>query len=385
MPRIRNKIAILALFGLLAMACGEEAVPPETQATTATTTGTTSAQTMAVSEEPEQEADTGRPGAGVSVTMARGNWSTGYMQAAIYAALLGELGYEVADPAALELAPSNAYVAMARGEFDFWVNSWFPNHDHFLAGSMPDGSLVSDHVTPIGWEMATGGLQGVMTNKSLADEHGIRTLDQIVNDPEVFAIYDAGDSTPDDGVLQVLGCPEGWGCHDNINAWFETAGWTNIEQVQVGSYEALIAEAISRDAAGVPYIVYTWAPSAYVADLRAGDNSVWLSTSDTSISPTQVGGSAALGPGQCSADPCNLGWDAADIRATANSDFLEANPAAARLIELITISPIDVALQNVAYSLGEDTEEDVRNHAADWIANNRSTVDAWLDEARQAA
>ena len=383
MPRLRNLIAILTVFAMLAVACGDdgdEAAPPETQATT-----TTATETATEEAEPAGTGDPMLPGADVPVTMARGNWSTGYMQAAIYAALLGELGYEVSDPAALELAPSNAYVAMANGEFDFWVNSWFPNHDHFLAGAMPDGSLVSDHVTPIGWEMATGGLQGVMTNKSLVDEHGISTLDQIVNDPDLFAIYDAGDSTPDDGVLQILGCPEGWGCHDNISAWFQTAGWANIEQVEVGSYEALIAEAISRDAAGVPYIVYTWAPSAYVADLRAGDNSVWLSTSDTSISPTQVAGPAVLGPGQCSADPCNLGWDAADIRATANNAFLEANPAAARLLELIAISPVDVALQNVAYSLGEDTEEDIRNHAAAWIADNRDTVDGWLDEAIQAA
>ena len=327
---------------------------------------------------------TDRPGEGVAVTMARGNWSTGYMQAAIYAALLGELGYEVNDPADFELGPSIAYVAMASGEFDFWVNSWYPDHNSWLAAEMPDGSLVSDHVSPIGWEMPTGGLQGLMTNKRLADEYEIRTLDQIVNDPELFAIYDAGDSTPDDGVLQVLGCPEGWGCRGDIDAWFETAGWTSIEQVQVGSYEAQIAEAISRDAKGIPYIVYTWAPSAYAADLRAGDNSVWLSTSDTSISPRQVEGPATLGPGQCSGDPCNLGWDAADIRATANNDFLEANPAAAQLLELITISPVDVSLQHAAYSLGEDTEEDVRNHAAEWIANNRTTVDRWLDDAARA-
>ncbi len=322
------------------------------------------------------------PGAGVSVTIARANWSTGYMQAAIYAALLEELGYTVSDPSDLELAPSNAFVAMANGEFDFWANSWFPNHNQFLAGAMPDGSLVSDHVTTLGFEMRTGGLQGLLTNKSLVDEHGIRTLDQIVNDPALFAIYDAGDSSPDDGVIQILGCPDGWGCHVNINSWIENAGWANVEQVEVGSYDALIADAISRDASGAPYIVYTWAPSAYVGDLRAGDNAIWLSTSDESVSPTQVAGPAVLGAGQCSSDPCNLGWDAADIRVTANSDFLAANPAAARLFELVTINPVDVALQNVTYSLGANTEADVRSHAAEWIADNRATVDVWLAVAQ---
>ena len=327
-------------------------------------------------------AATARPGDGVSVTMARANWSTGYMQAAIFAALLEELGYEVSDPSDLELAPSNAYVAMANGEFDFWPNGWFPNHNSFVAGAMPDGSLVSDHVTSIGFEMRTGGLQGILTNKSLTEEHGIATLDQIVNDPALFALYDADDSTPDDGVIQLLGCPEGWGCHDNINSWIANAGWENIEQLPVGSYDALIADAISRDAAGKAYLVYTWAPSAYVGDLRPGDNAVWLSTSEESVSPTQVEGPAVLGKDQCSATPCNLGWDAADIRVVANNDFLAANPAAARLLELFTISPVDVALQNVRYSLGEDSEADVRDHAAAWISNNRSTVDEWLAVAQ---
>ena len=144
---------------------------------------------------------------------------------------------------------------MANGEFDFWANSWFPNHDSFLAGEMADGSLVGSHLATLGWEMRTGGLQRVVTNKSLVDEHGIQALDHIANDPALFAIYDAADSTPDDGVLQLLGCPEGWGCHDNINSWIENAGWTNVKQVEVGSYDALITEAISRDATGAPYIV----------------------------------------------------------------------------------------------------------------------------------
>ena len=332
--------------------------------------------------EEAMAAATARPGDGITVTMARANWSTGYMQAAIYAALLGELGYEVTDPSDLELAPSNAYVAMANGEFDFWVNGWFPNHNSFVAGAMPDGSLVSDHVTTVGFEMRTGGLQGILTNKSLADEHGIATLDQIVNDPALFALYDADDSTPNDGTIQILGCPEGWGCHDNINSWIANAGWTSIEQLPVGSYDALIADAISRDQDGKAYLVYTWAPSAYVGDLRPGDNAVWLSTSDESVSPTQVEGPSILGAGQCSASPCNLGWDAADIRVVANNDFLAANPVAARLFELFTISPVDVALQNVRYSLGEDSEENVRTHAAAWIEQNRSTVDEWLAVAQ---
>jgi len=389
---IRSGYVGLLIIALLVAACGGEGddqfEPTQTpdQETSTTPSDTSSNPADGESDDPAAAAgdEMTLPGRGVSVTVARGNWSTGYMQAAIYAALLTELGYEVSRPADLELPPSNAYVAMARGEFDFWANSWFPNHKQFLVAEMQDGTLVAEHLSVLGWEMRTGGLQGVLTNKSLVDDYGIETLDQIVNDPDLFAIYDGGDTTPDDGVLQLLGCPEGWGCHITINAWIENAGWTAVDQLKVGSYDVLIAEAVSRDSAGVPYIVYSWAPSSYVADLRPGDNAVWLSTSDQSISPSQVEGAASLGEGQCSADPCNLGWDAADIRVTANNDFLAANPAAARLFELVVISPVDVALQNVAYSLGEDTEQDIDRHAADWLSVNRDTVDRWLTAARNA-
>lgn len=321
------------------MAQAEAAATAAAEAQAALEQAEAAAAAARAEAEAAMAAAAARPGDGITVTMARANWSTGYMQAAIYAALLGELGYAVSDPSDLELAPSNAYVAMANGEFDFWVNGWFPNHNSFVAGGMPDGSLVSDHVTTVGFEMRTGGLQGILTNKSLADEHGIATLDQILNDPALAALYDADDSTPNDGVVQILGCPEGWGCHDNINSWIANAGWTNVEQVPVGSYDALIADAISRDQAGKAYLVYTWAPSAYVGDLRPGDNAVWLSTSDESVSPTQVEGPSILGEGQCSAAPCNLGWDAADIRVVANNDFLAANPVAARPVRAVHHQP----------------------------------------------
>ena len=333
-------------------------------------------------EEDMPEEDMMLPGEGVSVTMARANWSTGYMQAAIVAALLGELGYAVSDPADLELAPSNAFVAMANGEFDFWVNSWFPNHNQFLAGEMPDGSLVSEHLTTLGFEMARAGVQGLITNKAFAEANGVTTLDALVNDPDQFAAYEAADFSPGDGILQIMGCPEGWGCRVNIDSWIANAGWDNVEQFDIGGYDAMIADAIARDAAGEPYLVYTWAPSHYVGDLRPGDNSVWLSIHDDPISDTQIEGPKSIGD-QCTVDNCNLGWDAADIRATANSDFLAANPAIARLLELFKINPVDVTLQNVTYSLGENTEDDVKRHAAEWIEANRSQVDAWLEKAKQ--
>ena len=97
----------------------------------------------------------------------------------MYKLLLEELGYTVSDPAELELGPNNGYLAMADGEMDYWPNSWYPFDLAWLAGELPDGSLVEDHVTIVGEEMLAGGLQGFLVTKSFADEYGVYTMDEL--------------------------------------------------------------------------------------------------------------------------------------------------------------------------------------------------------------
>ena len=86
---------------------------------------------------------------------------------------------------------------------------------------------------------------------------------------------------------------------------------------------------------------------------------------------------AALPETQRPAQPCLMGF--------APNGFLAANPAAAKIFELFTIDVLDVALQNVRYQAGEDSEADLATHAAEWIADNRDLVDSWLAQARAAA
>ncbi|MDE0267884.1 MAG: glycine betaine/L-proline ABC transporter substrate-binding protein ProX [Acidimicrobiaceae bacterium] len=395
----------LAVTALFATACGGNESDTDTTTTVAeaddVSTTTTVAEaddvstttTVAEGEAPSTaDSETTMPGEGVSVRMARGNWSAGYLQARIYHDLLEELGYDVTDPSDLELPPSSAYISMAEGEFDFWPNSWVQLHGVFLNGTLTDGTRVRDHVSTIGSEMIEAGLQGFLTNKSLVEEHGITTIDDILNSPELVAIYDAADTTPGDGIIQLLGCPTGWGCQVTIEETIQIAGWDNIEQIEVGTYDPLIAEAVARADDGKPFIVYSWTPSSYLTKLRPGDNVMWLaleesSVHDGSISPEldQRGAPAAIELDKCTADPCYLAFKASDILVAANNDFLANNPAAEKLLELVQISVVDVTLQNVRYDGGENTEEDVARHAAEWIAENREQVDEWLTEARAAA
>jgi glycine betaine/proline transport system substrate-binding protein len=80
-----------------------------------------------------------------------------------------------------------------------------------------------------------------------------------------------------------------------------------------------------------------------------------------------------------------MGWPANDIRPVVNSAFLEENPAAAKLFEVIEIPLDDIFAQNARMFEGEDSEEDLARHADEWIAENREQFDQWLEEARSAA
>ena len=338
---------------------------------------------------------TSQPGEGVSLTMAQANWSTGYFQAALYRALLQRLGYEVSDPADLELGPSLAYLAMAEGDADFWVNSWYPSHNSWLLNDLPDGSLVGDHVRRVGAEMPAGGLQGYLITKGFAEKHGIVTLDDLNENAAAIAEYDAGDTNPGNGVAEIYGCPESWTCDDIIQSQIAFSGWENIDQVLAG-YDAMFAEAVAKANDGAPMVAYTWTPSSYIAQLRPGDNVVWLGVEDVLDDSNPLGreggegwdqspGTAALSAASCpdaaERGICQLGWAAADILVTARNDLLDNHPVAATLLELVELNVVDVSLQVVAQEGGAAPAE----LAEQWITDNQNQVDIWLAVARASA
>ena len=342
------------------------------------------------------------PGEGVDVIAGRANWSTGYVQAEIYRQLLSELGYSVSDPAELELGPNNAYVAMAQGDMDYWPNSWYPGHLAWLAGEMPDGTLVEDHVTIVGEEMIAGGLQGFLVTKSFADEFGVYTLNALNDNPDALAAFDATDPVPGNGVADIFGCPESWTCDNIITNQIAFSGLDNIQQTIAG-YDAMFAQAVDSANEGIPMVAYTWTPSAYITQLRPGDNVYWIGVNeilDDSNPANQEGGDdhdqtgadgrggyAAIGADQCPAAAdhpeglCPIGWIAADILVTANNDFLAANPAAAALFEAVKLSVIDVSLANVEQAGGAAPTD----LATQWIADNRGLADEWIAAALAAA
>ena len=279
------------------------------------------------------------------VKIARANWDSGYMQAAIYTALIQELGHEVTDPAASTLSPYSFYPALATGQYDLWANGWFPLHDIYLEGENVTGQEVDLPIEPVGWQVDDGATDGLMVDKATADRLGITSMDDVAGNAGVF-------DNDGDGKADLFGCNVGWGCETAINGQIADESWgAGVEQIS-GVYNDLAQGVVAKVAAGEPALFYAWTPNWTNTVLVAGENAVWLQSNVN------------------------------DIRAVANTDFLDDNPDIRRLLEVVAIPLSDIAAQNAKMAAGDYTEADIEADAEAWIAANRDKVDSWLATAR---
>ena len=322
------------------------------------------------------------------VTMCRANWASGYVQAEIVRQVLVAGGYEVSDPSLIELGPSNAYSTMAEGTCDLWANSWYPGHFSWYENELPDGSLVADHVQAVDGLFQNSGVQGYLITKAWADAEGITTLDQINDTP---ALYEALD-TDGDGVGEILGCPEDWTCDDIIENQIAFAGWDNLIETKAG-YDALFAEFVNRVRSDEPAVIYTWTPSSYVVEMVPGVDVYWLSVEEDSVlddsNPLELQGGENHSQGEGFRDapadtctqPCQLGWEAADIQVSARIELLEGDPFLHSLLEQIRPSILDISILQVAQTNGDSSEAHVQQLAAEWMADNADLVAGWIAAA----
>lgn len=314
---------------------------------------------------------------GGEVTMARATWDTGWFQAAIYAQLLDELGYQVNDPAELTRDANTFYPAVAQEEVDLWVNGWFPLHDIYLSRELFSGDLISEPIEPIGFEVRAGAIQGYLIDKATADANNITSMSDLA-DASVAALFDEDG----DGRADLHGCNEGWGCHLVIDSHISELDWgPNVEQVSA-DYSDLINNVVRpKVEAGDPVLFYTWTPNWTIDVLVPGEDVVWL---ESPALEEDAGLDSVSGLAGCAgADPCDLGWPVNDIRAVANTEFLDENPPIRRLLEVVEIPLQDIADQNARMAMEpEYSEAQIRADAAAWIEANRDLVDSWLATAR---
>lgn len=315
-----------------------------------------------------------QPGTGKTIHMAQATWDTGWFHAEIYRQLFGELGYAVDTPTTLDNPAF--YQALAQRDVDLWVNGWFPLHNTYKPAFEGQAEIVG--------AVAKGGaLEGYLVDKASVEKFGIKTLDDFKRE-EVKAAFDRDG----DGKADLVACPPGWGCEVTIEHHLDAYDLRDDINPIKAAYSASMADAVAAYGAGEPILFYTWTPNWTVDELKPGEDVVWIEVPKVDLPEAQKDLEAAAtleGVEGCVADPCTLGFPANDIVPVANSAFLKDNPAAAKLLEVVSIPLEDIFSQNAAMNAGAGSTEDIEKQASDWIAAHREEVDGWLEEARSAA
>ena len=278
---------------------------------------------------------------------------------------LRELGYEVKEPRETEYAVMMQ--ALASGDADFTAHLWDKLHDTFYQKAGADKRMIKAGT------LIPGVTQGYLIDKATADKHGITSVADLTK-PEIAKLFDSND----DGKADLTGCNPGWGCELVIEHHMKAYGLSDTVTHNQGSYFALMADTISRYKQGNSILYYTWSPQWISGVLVPGKDVVYLSVPKTDLPD----GNNDV---ETSVDGKNLGFAVDRIRTVVNKDFAEDNPAAAKFLSLAQISANDESAQNLKMEQGEKSQEDIKRHAAEWVAANRATFDGWLSEARKAA
>lgn len=303
------------------------------------------------------------PGAGVTVRPVIRPLMEEMFQSRVLMRALGDLGYTVAEPQ--EATAQTAHMAVGAGDADFFPSSWNTLHDAFVKESGGDAVM-----TKVG-TLINGALQGYLVDKASYDA-GITNLGDL-KDPAKAARFDLDGN----GTADLAGCVPGWGCERVIEHHLTEYGLRDTVTHNQGEYNAIIADTIARQRNGDAVLYYTWTPYWVSGALVPGKDVEWLSVPYTSLPDGGTGVTEFEGK--------NLGFAVDSIRVVARKDFLEANPAAAKLFEVATIDINDVSAENKLIADGEDTSEAIDKHVADWIAAHQAQYDGWLAEARKAA
>jgi glycine betaine/proline transport system substrate-binding protein len=306
------------------------------------------------------------PGSGTSVTPAYGVLGERF-QTEIVSIGLERLGYEVEESKELEYA--TMHVAVANGDVHFSPAHWETLHNDFFSESGGEEAMTRLGV------VVPNNLQGYLIDKTTMEENNITSIDQL-QDPEVAAIFD-GDG---DGKADLTGCNPGWGCELVIEHHLDAYALRDTVEHDQGKYDALIANTITRYEQGEPILYYTWTPYWVGGVLVPGEDVEWLSVPYTDLPEAQ----GEVSEEDTTANGKNLGFAVDRQMVVANNTFLADNPAAAEFFKMVTIPINDVSAQNLLLQEGEDSEEDIRRHAEEWVTENEEQFSSWVEAAKQA-
>ncbi len=322
---------------------------------------------------------TSYPGSGTKVKPARATWNSGFFLEALYSRALKHMGYEMEKYK--EISGPIFYESLVNGELDFWANGWFPLHNKML----PDD--FDQKAQKVGYIVKNGAVQGYLASKDLVEKYNIKTLADFKR-KEVVEAFDSDN----DGKAEMVGCPPGWGCHEIITFHMDKAYPEIAKNIDVttGGYSASMSSEVAKHKTGKPVFFYTWTPNWTVNKLKPGKDVMWIGVPKIVPTPEQENlpnpkeALTASNIQGAVTNPIKMGFAANDIRVVANDNFLQNNPGAKKLFEIMSVPFSDITKQNEKMFEGEDTQKDIEKHVTEWIRNNKDKWLKWQRKARAA-
>lgn len=306
------------------------------------------------------------PGKGVKVYPLKSSIAEETFQTQLVMKALEKLGYDVQPIREVEYP--TAHLALGNGDATFIATHWNPLHADYYKNAGGDAKLYRKGV------YSDNAAQGYLIDKKTADAYNITNIDQL-RDPKIAKLFDADG----DGKADLTGCNPGWGCEAMIEHHLDAYKLRDTVTHQQGTYSALIADTIARYKAGKPILYYTWTPYWVSNELQPGKDVVWLEVPFSSAPGEQKGTDTKLPNGK------NYGFVVNKQHILANKAWAEANPAAAKLFEIMQLPVSNINAQNHAMSKGQNKPADIDRHVEGWIKAHQKTFDSWLEQARAAA
>lgn len=309
-------------------------------------------------------ADDLKPGQGVVVKPGQDSIDADNFQTLIVVQALKDLGYEVQEVQRAKFPV--LHLAVANGDLTFIADHWETTHQAFYdkAGGDEKMSRAGSYITDT--------MFGYSIDQKTATEYGITNFGQL-KDPKIAQLFD----TDGDGRANLAGCMPGWGCEADVEFHLDAYGLRDTVNHDQGEYDVMMADVIARYKEGKPILYYSWTPYWVEGELVHGKDAIWL---EVPFSANPVGQDTELPDGK------NYGAISVTVHIMANKEFVNGNPAAAKLFEVMSVPVGDVSAQMRAMKeRGESDMDSVQQDVTAWIGANRATYDGWLDAARAAA
>lgn len=302
------------------------------------------------------------------VRAAHSNWIEEHFQTEIVNIGLEKLGYQIEKPKEIDYPA--IYLSVANGDLDYSVIGAEKAHQGYFNNAGGEKKLEGVGV------LTPDVIQGYQIDKKTADKYNITNLGQL-KDPKIAQLFDSDGN----GKANLIGCNPGWFCERIIDHQIKAYGLEDTVEHNRGQYIILLADVISRYQQGKSVLYYAYNPHWISTVLKPDKDIIWLEVPFTSLPESQQN----ITVKDTTIEGKNLGFAVDRLRIFANKEFLTANPVVKRWFELVQIPAEDMNVESLYIKDGEDSPEDIRRHAKEWVENNQELFDSWLEEAKKAS